>query len=230
MPLVDENGETLEVPVKVMVAIPCGELVHADFAYDLARMVGYTTLVHPTYTILLYHVKGTYLPRARATLANEALAQNCTHILWLDADMRFPKDTLLRLLGHGEAIVAANYPTRQPPFVPTAMDNDYNPVFSGEGLSEVRACGMGVMLTRTDVFRAIGKPYFALGYNKKNDEYAGEDAFFCESARKAAYRILIDWPLSAEVSHLGGYAFDLRHSHATLTALQGAASGVEQQD
>ena len=230
MPLVNENGDVLETPVKVLVAIPCGEHVHADFAYDLARMAGYTTLVRPSLVLLLYHVKGTYLPRARATLANEALAQGCTHILWLDADMRFPKDTLLRLLGHGEAIVAANYPTRQPPFIPTAMDNDYNPVFSGEGLSEVRACGMGVMLTKCEVFRAIGKPYFALGYNKKQDEYAGEDAFFCEQARKAAYRVLIDWHLSDEVGHCGGYTFDLRHSQATLTALQGAASGVEQQD
>ena len=226
MALVDIDGGTLATPVKVMVAVPCGDTVHADFAYDLARMVGYTTLVKPSAALLLYHVKGTYLPRARATLANEALAQGCTHILWLDADMRFPKDTLLRLLGHGEAIVAANYPTRQPPFIPTAMDNDYNPVFSGEGLSEVRACGMGVMLTRADVFRAIGKPYFALGYNKKDDDYAGEDAFFCEQARKAAYRVLIDWRLSAEVSHCGTYAFDLRHATATMTALQGAASAT----
>lgn len=228
MALVDENGGVLETPVKVLVAVPCGDAVHADFAYDLARMVGYTTLVRPAAALLLYHVKGTYLPRARAALANEALAQGCTHILWLDADMRFPKDTLLRLMGHGEAIVAANYPTRQPPFIPTAMDTDYEPVFSGEGLSEVRVCGMGVMLTKCEVFRAIGKPYFALGYNKRTDDYAGEDTFFCEQARKAAYRILIDWRLSAEVSHCGSVALDLRHAHATLTALQGAASGPDE--
>ena len=226
MALINAHGEVVTPAVKVMVAIPCGEMVHADFMYDVARMVGYTTLTSPATVILLYHVKGTYLPRARAALANEAVAQGCTHILWLDSDMRFPKDTLLRLLGHGERIVAANYPTRQPPFIPTAMDNDYQPVFSGEGLTEVRACGMGVMLTACDVFRAIGKPYFALGYNKKDDDYAGEDVFFCESARKAGLRVLIDWALSAEVAHCGAYTFDMRHATATLTALQGATHGA----
>lgn len=212
--------------MKVLVAVPCGEMVHADFAYDLAAMVGYTQFAQPDWTLMLYHVKGTYLPRARATLANVALEQGCSHILWLDSDMRFPKDTLVRLLGHGQAIVAANYPTRQPPFLPTAMDNDYQPVFEGEGVTDVRVCGMGVMLTTTDVFRKIGKPYFALGYNKKQDDYAGEDAFFCEAARKEGLRIQIDWALTAEVSHCGGYTFDMRHALATMNAL-GAASGTQ---
>ncbi len=226
MALINAHGEVVAPSVKVMVAVPCGEMVHADFMYDITRMVGYTALTAPAIGILLYHVKGTYLPRARAALANEAVAQGCTHILWLDSDMRFPKDTLLRLLAHGEQIVAANYPTRQPPFIPTAMDNDYQPVFSGEGLSEVRVCGMGVMLTSCAVFHKIGKPYFALGYNKKDDDYAGEDAFFCESARKAGLRVLIDWPLSAEVGHCGAYTFDMRHAVATMNALQGATSGA----
>ena len=212
--------------MKVMVAIPCGDMVHADFAYDLANMVGYTQFAKPEWTLMLYHIKGTYLPRARAALANAAMEQDCTHILWLDSDMRFPKDTLVRLMGHGQAIVAANYPTRQPPFIPTAMDNDYQPVFGGEGLTDVRVCGMGVMLTTTDVFRKIGKPYFALGYNKKQDDYAGEDTFFCEAARREGLRVQVDWELTKEVSHCGGYTFDMRHARATMSAL-GAASGVE---
>jgi hypothetical protein len=225
MALVDVNGDT--VAPKVMVAVPCGEMVQADFAYDLARMVGYTTLTRPAIQVLLYHIKGTYLPRARATLANEAVAQGCSHILWLDSDMRFPKDTLLRLLEHGQAVVAANYPTRQPPFLPTAMDNDYQPVYTGEGLAEVRACGMGVMLTSCEVFHKIGKPYFALGYNKKSDDYVGEDVFFCEAVRKAGLRVQVDWALSAEVAHCGAYTFDMRHATATLNALHGESSGVK---
>lgn len=208
---------------KVMIAMPCGEMVHADFAYDLARMVGYTQVVQPDLTLMLYHVKGTYLPRARATLANEAMERDCTHILWLDSDMRFPKDTLLRLLGRAIPVVAANYPTRTTPILPTALDADYQPVFDGEGLTEVRVCGMGVMLVECDVFAKIGKPYFALGYNKKNDDYAGEDVFFCEQVRKAGLRVMIDWALSAEVGHCGSFAFDLRHSMVTLNTLNGAA-------
>lgn len=223
MSLVNVNGEALETPVKVMLAMPCGEMVHADFAYDLARMVGYTQMVRPSTTLLLYHIKGTYLPRARAALANEAVAQGCTHLLWLDSDMRFPKDTLLRLLAHGQPIVAANYSTRQPPFLPTALDMQCQPVFEGEGLTDVRVCGMGVMLTACEVFEKMGKPHFALGYNRKDDDYAGEDTYFCEQARKAGYRVLVDWRLSGEVGHCGAFTFEMSHTKLTLDAARAAA-------
>lgn len=222
--IVDANGNRR---VKVLIGMPCGEMCHSDFAYDLAMLVGYTQMMRPDITLLLYHLKGTYLPRARAALANAALEKDCTHLLWLDSDMRFPKDTLLRLLAHDTAVVAANYPTRQPPFLPTALDVDFQPVFAGEGLTEVRIAGMGVMLTTTDVFRKIGKPYFALGYNKKDDDYAGEDTFFCEQVRKAGLRVLIDWPLSAEVGHCGAFTFDMSHAVLTLNAVHGATHGAD---
>jgi hypothetical protein len=220
--LVDADGNA--PPRRILVALPCSEMVHADFAYDLAGMVGYTQFTKPEWTLLLYHVKGTYLPRARAALANVALEQGCSHILWLDSDMRFPKDTLVRLMAHGQSIVAANYSTRQPPFLPTALDMQYQPVFSGEGLTDVRACGMGVMLTACEVFEKMGKPYFALGYNRKDDDYAGEDTYFCEQARKAGYRVLVDWSLSDDVAHCGGFTFTMDHARLTLDAAKAAGA------
>lgn len=216
MTLVDTDGKVLETPVRVLVAVPCGEMVHADFAYDLARMVGYTTLVKPAVVILLYHLKGTYLPRARATLMNEALEQDCTHILWLDADMRFPKDTLLHLLGRAKPIVAANYPTRQAPILPTAIGFNKQPMFEGEGLEPCWTCGMGVMLVERPVLKAMDKPYFAIGYNRSVDDYAGEDTFFCEQAKRKGYDILIDWTLSEQVAHCGGLPFGMAHARATF--------------
>jgi hypothetical protein len=217
--LLDANGDK---QYKVMVAIPCGEHVHADFAYDLARMVGYSQLVRPGMTMLLYHVKGTYLPRARARLAQEAVDQSCSHILWLDSDMRFPKDALLRLLSHEKPIVAANYSTRQPPFIPTAYDLQNQPIFEGEGLVEARHCGMGVMLVDCDLFREMSKPWFALGYAKSVDDYSGEDTYFCERARQTGASVLIDSLLSESVSHCGGFTFDMSHTRLTREAASGA--------
>lgn len=215
--LLDEAGNKRH---KVMVAVPCGgEMVHADFAYDLARMVGYTQMVRPDMGLLIYHVKGTYLPRARASLVNEAMEQNCTHILWLDSDMRFPKNALLHLLGHDKPVVAVNYPTRQHPILPTAIGLDKNPMFAGEGLQACYTCGMGVMLVDLDVFAKIGKPYFALGYSKAVDDYSGEDTYFCEMARRNGYEVLIDWPLTEQVGHCGGLTFHMEHARATLEAI-----------
>lgn len=227
MTLLNVDGQRA---LKVMVAVPCGEMVHADFAASLALMMAYTTHVRPDIELPLFFAKGTYLPRARASLVNAALEQGCSHILWLDTDMRFPKDTLTRLLSHHEAVVACNYPTRQMPIEPTAKGMQFEPIVGGELLTDVRVAGMGVMLVDTAVFTAMGKPYFAIGYNKQQDDYAGEDAYFCEAARKAGFRLRIDHPLSEHVEHCGALRYTMQHARLSLTTAQEAANGTQQQD
>ena len=215
--LVTETGQAIE---KVMIAVPCGDQVQAGFAQDLANLVGWTTYARPDTQVSLYFLRGTYLPRARAGLAQQAIDLACSHILWLDADMRFPKDTLIRLLMHQRSIVAANYPTRTAPIVPTAVDGQRREVFVHEpgALLDVTYVGMGCMLTATQVFQDIGKPWFAVGYSEKNDDYAGEDVFFCQKARRSKYQILIDPVLSEQVRHVGSFEFTMDHARATLTA------------
>lgn len=214
--LVKETGEPIR---RVLIAIPSGEQVAAGFAQDLALLMAYTTFVQPETELPLYFVKGTYLPRARATLAQKALDLACTHILWLDSDMRFPKDTLLRLLGHGRSIVGANYATRIAPILPTAKEGpDLAYCFDGDGLVEVSAMGMGCCLTATSVFLDIPKPWFAIGYNKQADDYAGEDTFFGEQAKRHGYALLVDAALSEHVRHVGGFEYDLTHARMTRDA------------
>lgn len=213
--LVNEAG--VAVP-KVLVGVPCGDDVKAGFAQDLALMLSYTTYVRPDVEVGLAFLKGTYLPRARAGIVQYAQDRTSTHLLWLDADMRFPKDTLLRLLAHDKPIVAANYAMRNHPIIPTAITDDRMPLFESEGLKEVKACGMGVMLTSMDVYQSIGKPWFAVGYNRGLDDYSGEDTFFCERARKCGFPVLIDGALSEEVEHLGGFAYAMAHARMTRDA------------
>lgn len=214
--LIDKDGQK---QYKVLVGVPCGEMVHADFALDLSLMLSYTTYVKPDMVVPVYFLKGTYLPRARAALVQKAKDLACTHILFLDADMRFPKDTLLHLLSREKHVVAANYPTRQAPIIPTALDEQYQPMFTGEGLTEARVCGMGVMLVDLTVFGE--KPWFAVGYSKQSDDYSGEDTYFCEMARKHGYAVWIDWALSEQVRHVGGFVYDMTHARMTLEAVRG---------
>ena len=214
--LVNEAGEK---QYKVMIAVPCGDQCASGFAQDLALLMGYTQFVKPEMEVGLYFLKGTYLPRARAALVAKALERNDTHILWLDSDMRFPKDTLLRLLGHDRSIVAANYATRQAPILPTMKDADKAYLFDQpEHLIPVSSAGMGCMLTATDVFRGMDKPYFAIGYNKDVDDYASEDTFFGMKAQKGGYQILVDPQLSEVVRHVGAMEFEMAHTRMTRDA------------
>lgn len=214
----DAQGDRV---LKVMIGMPSGEMVHADFAYDLARLVGYTQLVRPDIAMMLYSVKGTYLPRARNALANEALAKGCSHLLFVDSDMRFPKDALIRLLGHEKSIVAANYPTRQHPVLPTALDAHRNPVFRVEAVETVAIAGMGLMLIDMAVFLAVEKPWFAIGYSKAIDDYSGEDTFFCQKAAQAGHPTWIDGPLSEQVEHCGAFRYAMPHARMTEEAAHG---------
>jgi hypothetical protein len=168
MTLLSATGEK---QYKVLVAVPCGDMVHSLFAYDLAMLIGYTQMIRPEMPVHLSVLRGIYLPRARATLVAHAESVQATHILWLDADMRFPKDALVRLLLHDLPIVGANYPTRVPPILPTALTPEKAPMFRGEGLVDASLMGMGCLLTETKVFREMGKPYFALGYSPTTDDY-----------------------------------------------------------
>ena len=217
MALVTETGAPIE---KVLIAVPCGDQVAAGFAQDLATLYAFTTYARPDTELALYFLRGTYLPRARAGLVQAAIDRCASHILWLDSDMRFPKDTLLRLLAHGRSIVAANYPTRTAPIVPTAVDGQRLEVFERVDvvLQDVKYCGMGCMLTATDVFLTIGKPWFAVGYNRGADDYAGEDVFFCQKARENNYSILIDPALSEQVRHVGSFEYGMDHARMTLEA------------
>lgn len=224
MSLVTEGGRKIE---KVLIAVPCGDQVAAGFAQDLATLYAYTTYARPDTELSLYFLRGTYLPRARAGLAQTAVDKCASHIMWLDADMRFPKDTLIRLLGQDRPIIAANYATRVAPIIPTAVGGDRREVFvhtPGE-LMDVEYCGMGCMLTEVQVFLDIGKPWFAVGYSEKADDYAGEDVFFCQKARKHGHRIFVDPVLSEQVRHVGSMDYTMEHARMTLAA---AAQQIEE--
>lgn len=63
-----------------------------------------------------------YIHANRTDLASLALAdKDVTHLFWLDDDMRFPKNTIARLLQHHQPFVGVNYSHRKPPPQPVAL-------------------------------------------------------------------------------------------------------------
>ena len=195
----------------VAVCVPSRDMVHSGFAFDLCRAVAKAEC-----DISLLNVQGTLIVNQRTSLAQSAIEMGATHVLYLDDDMRFPSDTIDRLLAHDKDVVAVNYPTRKFPIQPVAFadDKSHNRVFTNPdstGLEKVAAVGMGVMLVKTDVFVKIGMPYFMIGYSPATAQYTGEDVYFCRKARAAGVDIYIDHDLSKEVKHTG--AIEFQHEH-----------------
>ena len=198
----------------VSVCVPCRDVVDSGFAFDLARCVAAHTAATRD-RVLLFQNQGTLIVNQRQELAQASLDVGATHILFIDADMRFPKDAIFRLLQRYEAIVAVNYSTRKLPLQPVAFRDDTTTerVYTEQddtGLESVAAIGMGLMLIKAEVFQKMPKPWFFVPY--QNGIYTGEDIFFCRTAREFGFEVLLDHDLSKEVRHIGAFEFSNAHA------------------
>lgn len=210
--ILDAQGNATQ---KVAICTPCTDTVSAGYALDLVQLVARTLLTLPGLDLMVLQVKGTLLPHQRHQLVTRAKDANCSHVLWIDADMRFPADALLNLLSHEQPIVACNYSTRRLPIEPTAertVDGHLYTDETADGLIAVDLCGMGLMLVAMSVYETIPAPWFAVGWNGSAETYASEDVFFCSTAAKHGFPILIDQGLSRQVKHSGGFEYTNQHA------------------
>jgi hypothetical protein len=206
--------------IKVSVCMPCQDLVHTKFAHDLTRMVGSTVGTYGNIEIQTLFDQGTVISSQRNALVKHALAYGADWILWLDTDMRFPADTLIRLLSHNKPIVAANYATRRLPcttvtFRDPKLVDPKDRVYTEEhstGLEPVGATGQGVMLVKASVYRDLVQPWHNFRWDEQAQDFSGEDVWFCRLARAKGYEVLIDHDLSKRVQHIGVFAY--KHEHA----------------
>jgi len=197
-----------------------------SFAYDLARAMSFHTATTDD-RVLLYTSHGTLIASQRMELARQALEEKADYLLWLDSDMRFPKETIGHLILRDKPIVAANYATRRMPVKPVAMmDNngEIGRVYTApdsEGLQPVDYIGMGVMMVKREVFEKVEAPWFAIPYSTIGNHYIGEDVFFCRKAREAGYEVLVDHDLSHQVKHIGTFEY----SHEGAWAMKEQVDG-----
>src|SRR5262245_47811839 len=162
---------------KVVIAVPCGEMVHAAFAASLANMLMYTTSCIEETSLLNCTVQfygSSILPHSRQTLAQYALeldgGRGFTHILWLDSDMEFPPQLLVRLMEHDDKVVGINAMARRPPYRTTAQRGDGIKIEwvqtkpESTGLEPVNRTGMAVFWHPVEALRKIAKPWFDFVY------------------------------------------------------------------
>lgn len=206
--------------ISVLVGIPSGGDWKPNFGMSLVNMV--LASQAPTRDrrfvsrLSVLNTKGSILPKNRLEIVRRALEGRYSHILFLDDDMTFPQDTLLRLLSHCKAVIACNCPTKMLPSTSTARDKGLGktgvPVQSNGnvGIAKVWRVGTGVMLLDTRVFRGLSQPWFPVEWNPELGDYTGEDWAFCSRLEEAGIPIYVDHSLSREIGHVGSHEF--RHT------------------
>lgn len=181
---------------KILIAVPCMDQVPAAFCGSLARLqkVGECVLAMQM---------GSLIYTSRNTLATQAIQSEADYVLWLDSDMVFEPDTLIRLMDtlekNGLDIVTGLYFRRVPPYTPVLfdqLDRRTETIFDWtefreipKELFEVGGCGFGCVLMRTDVFFDVQSKYGNMFAPIGN---MGEDLAFCWRARECGYKIMCD--------------------------------------
>lgn len=203
--------------MKVAICLPHQDIIPTATAFDVTALSAYHVHRHGYESYRLFTTSASILPMQRAMLVDAALSEGCDWLLWIDSDMRFPKDALDRLLKHDKPIVGCNYATRKIPVRPTAFrELGGQPVLchtraNSTGLEEVAGMGMGFMLTNAEVFHKTPKPWFQFLYSTANDRYHGEDLFFLSRAAEQGFNAYVDHDLSKDIGHVGQLVF--RHEH-----------------
>ena len=181
--------------MKTLIAVPCMDQVPAPFCQSLAMLqkLGEVTL----------HMKsGALIYTSRNDLATMAIQMNADYVFWLDSDMVFKPDTLIRMMDtlkkNDLDILTGLYFRRVPPYTPVLFDQldidgtvCYWSEFKDipEKLFEVGGCGFGCVLMKTDVFFDVQGKFGHMFAPIANN---GEDVAFCWRARECGYKIYCD--------------------------------------
>lgn len=143
----------------------------------------------------------------RDSAVDFARREGFTHVLFLDADMIWPSDLLVRMLRHAAdplAIVCGLYVMRGEPYSPVAMtgrfrdegsqvDQFFHVLEYATDIVEVDVVGMGCCLIPLAVLDAIGpRPWFEYKNDDQGWPAVTEDVPFCLKAKDAGYHVYLD--------------------------------------
>ena len=208
---------------RVALCLPAYDSWKAESGYDIVRLAIYSA---PFVDLSVAFMRGVDTSEARNHLVAQFQAVKGDDapdaLLWIDVDMQFPPDALVRLLNHRVAIVGADYRNRGAPFPRIGKWVDPEKPFESflpipedgprTGLDEKMAVlGFGLILTYMSVFAdpKWPRPWFVRAWNPNHirvDNPSGfttEDMVFCTMARAFGHKIHCDLDLSAEVAHIG---------------------------
>ena len=184
---------------KTLIAVPSHDYVHADFTRSLME------LDKPAGTGFAM-ITNTLIYTARNLIAQNAVKAGFDQVLWLDADMTFPSDTLTRLDEdmQGRDLVTGLYFTRKEPIVPTLHKEIHWSIredgwvdggatlyrdYPKDQLFEIAGCGFGCVMTSARLLKRMiekfGSPFYPL-------MGMGEDSTFCFRATQDGFKLYCD--------------------------------------
>lgn len=208
--------------MKILIAVPCMDQVPFTFAQSLSTLekIGECKLAMKS---------GSLIYTSRNSLAMMAIQMDADFVFWLDSDMVFKSDTLVRMMDtlkkNDLDILTGLYFRRVPPYSPVLFDkleqngeitefSEFNKI--PDALFEVGGCGFGCVLMKTDVFFDVQSKFGNMFAPRGNN---GEDVAFCIRARECGYKIYCD--PSIVCGHVGYSVIDDQFYRVFQQSLEG---------
>ena len=175
--------------IRLAVCIPARDQMHTVTTFCLYNLSNVLARLGIENKLFLSH--GTLIINQRHELVKAAQEWEATHIMFIDSDMEFTPDCVIKLIDRDLPVVAAAYSKRVEPFVVTEFDQD---------LITCEAVAMGFMLIDIAVFDELELPWFVIGWH---DQYTGEDIEFCRMLLDKGMEIYLDLSVTKQLGHLG---------------------------
>ena len=193
--------------VRLLIAIPTTDYVHADFVVSLSKLQCELGRRRIAYDVEV--MAGTLVYFARNRLANKAINEHYTHVLWLDSDMVFNEQVVDDLMEVGKDMVCGAFVSRRPPYGPcvyTSIEKNHVTQVKDWGLKPFRVdgCGFATVLTSVDLLQAVTQQF---GTCFQPTDYYGEDLAFCWRVKQIGREIWCDPTVRVgHIAHVPVYA------------------------
>ena len=178
--------------MRLLIAVPTTDYIHADFVKSLAKLQQELGRNNVNYDVEI--LSGALVYIARTRLANKAINEKYTHVLWLDSDMVFDEHVLDDLMDCGKEMVCGAFVSRRPPYGPCIYKSIKQ--YQIEKVTEfgtkpfrVDGCGFATVLTTVDMLQAVTDKF---GTTFQPTDYYGEDLAFCWRVKQIGREIWCD--------------------------------------
>lgn len=188
--------------MRLLIAIPTLDYVHFEFMHSLTDLV--IRLKDEGINFDVCFKSGTLVYVARDLLANKAIDEGYTHVLWFDADMVFTDDILDDLQFCGKPFVCGVYHGRRPPHMSCTFSS-LDPIVRIEEYPvrafEIAGCGFAGVLMETQILADVREKY---GTCFCPTPGLGEDLEFCKRVSSVGHKMYCE--PSARMGHIGHIA------------------------
>jgi hypothetical protein len=152
------------------------------------------------FDIDVFHLPDMQQYSALNSCTDNAIANGCDFILYVEHDNTYYKELLSDLLKSDKDIITGYYTFRNWPFVPIpivqAEDGKmYRVEYIPNGMDSLMRVSIGCFgccLVKTSVLKKLEYPYFRCEYNEKKQATILPDVCFFNDARKAGFDIWCD--------------------------------------